>query len=90
MTFNEYISKNKIDIMFEDYDNDRLFVQVYKNKQDMFVAFGMCEFINYMDWFYDTKVEFDERDSRRGYVISNLTKKEITQAIQMFMYEYKF
>lgn len=89
MTFDEYISKNKIYIIFENYDKEKLFVQIHKNNQNMFVSFGMCEFINYMDWFYDAEAGFDEKDNRRGYVISGLTKDEIIQAVQMFMFEYK-
>lgn len=92
MTLDEYITENKIDILFDNYDNDKMLVQIYKNGKDMFIAFGMCEFISYMDWFYNIKVEFNEKDNRSGYVISALEhekKEKLKMAIKMFMYEYK-
>lgn len=92
MTFAEYINENNIDILFDNYDNDKILVQIYKNGEDMFMAFGMFEFISYMDWFYNTKIEFNAKDNRSGYVIAALgedKKEKLKMAIKMFMYEYK-
>lgn len=90
MPLNEYITENKINISFENYDEDKILVQIYKDKQNMFVPFGLCEFISYMDWFYDVEVEFNTKDGRSGYVISKANDlKGIREDIEMFMYEYK-
>lgn len=90
MTLAEYVSTNKIDVLIDTFDSDKIFVQVYKNGEDMFLAFGLCEFINYMDWFYNKKVEYNKKDCKNGYLITKAEKDdgEIREDIEMFMFEY--
>lgn len=81
--------KRKVDIIYEDYDEDYYFVTFFKDNINICIEFGICEFVEEMNhWGFLTKSA--EKRNMSGFIVSKKdSKDDINFEIERFIRRYK-
>ncbi len=68
----------------------RFGINVFRGGENMSLTMAICEFANYMDWFYDIVVK-SEYDSKFGFVCECKDKctdeNKLKTYVEMFIFE---
>ncbi len=80
---------NKINVSFDNYNEDYYFVKFTKNNENIALDFELCEFSSDMT-YWDIPTQVAEKDNEVGFLISKKVSKErIELEIDRFINEYE-
>lgn len=68
--------KNKIEIIYEDYDEDNYFVCFVRDNNDTGIEFALCDFVDEMN-HWDIPTRIANKNEKVGYVISKKVPKDL-------------
>jgi hypothetical protein len=76
-----------IDITIREYDLGHTIAHVEKNGKSMLLIFGLCDFVENMD-FWGIHVAYGDKDGREGLIFENIGEEDIRFEIKQFMLQY--
>lgn len=77
--------KDKVDIIFKEYDNENFFVLLKRNSINLFMDFGLCSFENEMEYL-DMPTKLTDLMGETGFLFSNeIDKSVLKDEIERFI-----
>ena len=77
--------KEKINIIFKEYDAEHFVVLLKRGSANLFMDFGLCGFENEME-YWDMPTKLIEFKGEKGFLFSNVIgKEELKEEIQRFI-----
>ncbi len=77
--------KEKINIIFKEYDVGHFVVLLKRNSVNLFMDFGLCGFENEME-YWDMPTKLIDFMGEKGFLFSNkINKSELKEEIERFI-----
>ena len=77
--------KEKVNIIFKEYDDENFFVLLKRNSVNLFMDFGLCGFENEME-YWDMPTKLIDFMGEKGFLFSNeIDKIDLKDEIERFI-----
>lgn len=81
--------KRKVEIVYEEFDEDYYFVTFLKENKNICIEFILCEFVEEMN-HWDIFTQSAKKGSMNGFIFpKKVSKERINMEIERFIKRYK-